>query len=280
MSPFRRPSPWAERGLQAEFLRYLLRPLSLTERGPVRHTVSDSVNLFLRLRLVDPFKPICRPRKRAGSQNAVRTADLPGPQAGPGPFLSGCHKVRSQRVPLDVPYDREKVPIALCREGFESALPDVPITLVLFVMASDVRGREPLHPGSQIAITVWPQTQVKVVGHETIGENSHRQPFAGQRKKLEEFPIIVWSMKHHRVRVAAIHHVVTDVARGCPCRSWHGQIVARELDREKGTFYFSLPVQGASGNWQRQSSYHFDSDDRGGKVECPLFASLPCGWSV
>ena len=81
-----------------------------------------------------------------------------------------------------------------------------------------------------------------MVGHETIGENSHRQPFAGKRKKLEEFPIIVWSMKHHRVPVAAIHHVVTDVARGCPCRSWHGQIVARGR-REKGTFYFPLPVQ-------------------------------------
>ena len=137
MSPFRRPSPWAERGLQAEFLRYLLRPLSLTERGARRATLFLIASISsCGLRLVDPFKPICRPRKRAGSRMQLGPPICQALRLDQGHSLSGCHKVRSQRVPLDVPYDREKVPIALCREGFESALPDVPITLVLFVMAS------------------------------------------------------------------------------------------------------------------------------------------------
>jgi hypothetical protein len=69
--------------------------------------------------------------------------------------------------------------------------------------------QEPAHIITEIAIVEWPQGQVKMVGHQAIGEQTHGSSFAGLAEQLEkgiEVPILV---EHGAAAVASIEDMVT-----------------------------------------------------------------------
>src|SRR5438876_12446033 len=95
-------------------------------------------------------------------------------QARPWPGLRPVHEARTQGVSFDVPKYRDQMIIILYRKRLESALPDMPAVLIVTEIAAHMGGEQPVHPSSQVAVTVGPQHQVKVVGHQAVGQKPNR----------------------------------------------------------------------------------------------------------
>jgi len=67
---------------------------------------------------------------------------------------------------------------------------------------------QPLHEVAQVAIVEGPNRQVKVVGHQTIGEQTDRRPLAGLVKEFQEGDVIAFLVEHGAASVATIQDVV------------------------------------------------------------------------
>ena len=89
------------------------------------------------------------------------------------------------------------------------------------VVSSHVGGEKPLHPSTQVAVPPRPEHQVEVIGHEAIGEDSHRPPSTGFIDEAHERLVVLRLVEHPRASVAAIDHVITDIADRSPCRPRH-----------------------------------------------------------
>jgi hypothetical protein len=91
----------------------------------------------------------------------------------------------------------------------EPALPDVPARVIVTRVPTNMGREQPVHPAAQIAITAWPQNQVKVIGHETVPEQSHRTPQRCLRHHLKERAEIVGLVEDRGPSVTPVEHVVT-----------------------------------------------------------------------
>ena len=108
------------------------------------------------------------------------------------------------------------------RKGFEPALPDVTAAVVVTMVSPHVRGQEPLHPTTEIAIFARPKDEMKVIVHQYVAEQAHRQPLVGIGQKLLEGGEIAILMKDIGPTVTPIEHVVTETADRSTSSSWHG----------------------------------------------------------
>ena len=72
---------------------------------------------------------------------------------------------------------------ALKRETF---LPDMTAAVVVSVIAAYVRRHQPLHPAAQIAVFIRPQQQMKVIGHQTVADQPHRDPLMSLDRKINK----------------------------------------------------------------------------------------------
>ncbi len=52
------------------------------------------------------------------------------------------------------------------------------------VIPSDVRRGKPLHPLAEVPILFGPQNQVKMICHQTKGQQSHGDPLTGLNHQL------------------------------------------------------------------------------------------------
>ena len=81
-----------------------------------------------------------------------------GPWAWPwrldhSPGFGATDQAGMQRVALDISQDHQQMVIILDRKSLESALPDVPRRVVMALIAADVRGQQPVHPATEIAVS-------------------------------------------------------------------------------------------------------------------------------
>src|SRR5262249_16113752 len=109
------------------------------------------------------------------------------------------------------------------REGLEAALPDVAAGVVVLVVAANVGGQQPLHPGAEVAVVVGPEGEMEVVGHQAIAQEAQRQPFAGLAEELDEGPLIAVLVEDGGAAVAPVEDVVAQAAARGPDRTRHGR---------------------------------------------------------
>jgi hypothetical protein len=70
---------------------------------------------------------------------------------------------------------------------------------------------------------------MKMIGHETVREDPHRQSAAGVAQEGDECLKVAIGMKHMRAAIAAIDDVIAMMSDGSPCSPRHGgRSVARE----------------------------------------------------
>jgi len=74
--------------------------------------------------------------------------------------------------------------IILDRKSLESALPDVPRRVVMALIAADVRGQQPVHPATEVAVSRGPDDQVEMIGHQAEGQHPHRHPRLASGSRL------------------------------------------------------------------------------------------------
>ena len=113
--------------------------------------------------------------------------------------------------------------VRLNRERFESSLPDMAGRVVVAMVSTDMRSRQPLHPPAEVAIALWPKHQMKMVRQKAITEQPHRRPLAGLFHQLQERRIVTIFMKDGTTSVSTIQDVVTNIAQRYSRSSCHGR---------------------------------------------------------
>ncbi len=88
------------------------------------------IQLRLRLRPVDPSRPVRRQCHRPLVQQLGGLAVDPLPKAPPVPVLRAPYQAGRQRVALDLAAHDQQVFVHLDREGFEAALEDRAVPLL------------------------------------------------------------------------------------------------------------------------------------------------------
>ena len=82
------------------------------------------------------------------------------------------------------------------RKRLESALPNVPARAVEFVVTTDVRVLQPMHPPTQIAIGGGLEHEMKVIRHQTVSQHRHRHSGAGMGDRLEKSLVVAVFEEH------------------------------------------------------------------------------------
>lgn len=89
------------------------------------------------------------------------------------------------------------------------------------MVASHVRGHEPLHPPTEVAVVVGPQDKVEVVGHQTVAGDAHGQPLVGLLHQSEERAEVLVLMNHIAPSVASIERVIDIISLRRSGGPWH-----------------------------------------------------------
>lgn len=166
-------------------------------------------------RRIDELRPIAAPKDLLGGNlGRILKRGPGGPEARPGPVLRPSRKARAERVPLDVTDHSDQEVVVLDQEPLESALPDMTAVVVVFPIALDMRGHEPLHPAGEVAVSKRSDDKVEMVGHQTVCQQTHRQPYRRLADRLEESLVIPRLMKNLGSGVPPIQDVIA-----IPCLS-------------------------------------------------------------
>src|SRR5439155_15475107 len=194
-------------------------------RLATRHAAPQGLHLLLRLPLIHPPQPLPRTRHRPFAQQRLRfiiSVRAP-PEARPSPVLSPRHELRPQGIALHVATDRQEVLIRLHWKRFEPALVQVPGTdrTAGRMPALGVCHGQPAKERGQITIGTWPHHQVPVIGHHTIGEESHPHPLTRFRQHSLERLIITILGKELHSGISTVQDVIYQPTQGYAARSRH-----------------------------------------------------------
>lgn len=96
---------------------------------------------------------------------------------------------------------------------FEAPLPDMATGVVVRVIASHLRGQQPLHPSAEIPIMRGPEGEMKMIGHQAVRQDTHRQALRRLPKQIQKGLIVSIGMKHLSPGIAPIDGVVAIVPR-------------------------------------------------------------------
>jgi len=126
---------------------YLVAPSSLGEWTAAFRATTQRRQLRLGLRSVDVLDP-ARPTRQWPSRqqrHLLRRTMFPAVQTAPTPAFRARGKIRSQRVPLNVPTNRVEMLVPLHRKGLEPSLVHVATarTAAVSVPTLRVRNRQP-----------------------------------------------------------------------------------------------------------------------------------------
>ena len=145
-------------------------------------------------------------------------------RTGPWPIFCLVDQICPQSVPLHIAQHSQEMLILLNRECFETPLPNAAVRAVTTVIGSNMGGEKPLHPTAQITVFVWPQQQMKVIGHQAVADNAHRPSRAGAIHQPQKMAIVGVRVENTRALIATIDDVVEESAYRCACRPWHGDM--------------------------------------------------------
>src|SRR5262249_4764993 len=104
--------------------------------------------------------------------------------------------------------------VVLNRERLVAPLPDMPRGVVVPVVAEGLGRQQPAHPPAQVAIGLWPQYEMEMVGHEAIAEDIHRDAADSLRHGVDEGIIISRLVEDRGAAIAAIQGVVNQASDG------------------------------------------------------------------
>ena len=108
------------------------------------------------------------------------------------------------------------------RKRLESALPNVPARTVEFVVTSDVRVLQPMHPPTQIAIGGRLEHEMKVIRHQTVSQHRHRHFHAGMGDRLEKSLVVAVFEEHLPPPIPPVDDVAANTANRGSRDSRHG----------------------------------------------------------
>jgi hypothetical protein len=116
--------------------------------------------------------------------------------------------------------------VFLDRKRVRPPLPNMPAESVVPVVAARMRGEQPVKPVGQVVVSLGPEHDMEVVGHQAPAQDAHGD--AGSRLAHEpgESGIIIGAVESLGPAVAAVDHVITIAADGGTSGSWHAAIVA------------------------------------------------------
>ena len=92
---------------------------------------------------------------------------------------------------------------------------------VIGVIPANMRRQQLVHPSTEIPIVVWPEGQMKMIGHETVRQDTHRHTLRRVVKQIKERLIIAVRMKYLSPGIAPVDDVITMVPDRRPRCAWH-----------------------------------------------------------
>jgi hypothetical protein len=162
-----------------------------------------------RVWLMDVLDPVAaawhRPRIEKRHQTGVQYLL----QTRPAPIVGAAHQIGAQRIPLHITQDGQQMIIWFDRKGPEPALPDVPIGPMELMMAMNMAREQPLHSRTQVFVTGWPESQMKMIGHKTVANDPHRDMCASLAKQPNERIVGYFFGENTSPLVAAVENMVS-----------------------------------------------------------------------
>ena len=145
-------------------------------------------------------------------------------KTGPWPILGSLDHSRTSDIPFDVPQHHSEVVILSDGKGLEPALPDVSVGMVMPLVTPDMGCQEPLHPTAPVPILGWPEGQVEMIGHQTIGQHPHGIPEGCLGNDFNERVVIPILVKDLGAGITPVQDVVATTSGGSTGGAWHGKV--------------------------------------------------------
>ena len=175
-------------------------------------------------RLINPLEPLGRCLDGSGA------AQMRESQARPGPVHRRLDQSRADRIAQHLAENREDMRVVLNRKTLEAALPHMPMTAVVPMIAADMTGHPPLHEGAQRRGRGRLHHEMNMIRHQT--EAQERDGMRGVRRgeQVEEGDVVALLVEDRRAAVPAIQDI-TGLPATCP-RGIRGMGRTRYATRE------------------------------------------------
>jgi hypothetical protein len=98
---------------------------------------------------------------------------------------------------------------------------------VMAMVPPRVRHEHPLHPASHVAVSMGSDHQVKVVGHQAVAQDVHRQTGLRIDHRFNERIVIRRLRENGLAAVAPIQNVIPRLSDRCSCGPGRAQILQR-----------------------------------------------------
>jgi len=195
---------------------------------------------FLRggLRAIDPRTPIRRSRHRPGHKRDHGLSVQPQPRslAAESPILRVCNPLRTQRVPLDITAQRQKMPVILTHKRLKPPLINLPApdAAAVLQLPPNVRDRQPLHESRKLSVHPRDQHEVPVIRHDSIRQHYHRRVIQHVAEAAEKREVILLMPKQIHPPNAAIKDMVDQTTRRFASLSRHERDCKSSIDKDHG----------------------------------------------
>lgn len=229
---------WAQRGVQAQGSRDSGLPVGCSEGLLPIHAGAQGGEFMIDERLINPRKPVDR------NLDGKRIAQMWEAQTRPRPVHHVLGQSRANRIAEHIAEDGEEMAVLLNRKTFEAALPHMPMTSVMAMIAADMAGHPPLHERAQGCISHGLHDQMEMIGHQAEAEYLDGMPHFGGGEQVEKGGVITVLVEDRGAPIPTIQDMVgvsSDVSTRNPR---HGKTTVRQ-----------------TGGWRQE------------KVACPLFWS-------
>jgi predicted DNA-binding antitoxin AbrB/MazE fold protein len=215
-----RSTTWSETGFQIHTAGGFEGPSLIAIRSPATEAFAQALDLGLCLRLID----IGQPPRRMGHRTSVEDGLvlLRGCGAGPEPILGALHQTGPNRIAFNVAVDGQEMVVFLNRKGPVASLPDVAAGVIMLMITADVRGHQPHHVRTQVAIAPRPEREMEMVRHQTVSQQTDIDLFARFAEELAEGCEVAVLAEDGAATITAIEDVITVAAQSVACTAWHG----------------------------------------------------------
>jgi hypothetical protein len=86
----------------------------------------------------------------------------------------------------------------------KSTLPDMATPFVVPMVTADMRCHPPLHPATQVSVTMRPQDQVKMVTQQVVPRQSHGNVLMGLAHQVHESGKVIVFVKYIATTIPSI----------------------------------------------------------------------------
>jgi hypothetical protein len=85
--------------------------------------------------------------------------------------------------------------------------------MIMRQIAAHMRVQQPMHPAAQIAILTGPDSEMEMIGHETIADQPHRDAEPGFTDQSEEALVVPRLAEDSGAGIATIQDMVAITSR-------------------------------------------------------------------